>query len=275
MRVLLFSLVFLLGLTQQVSGQLNDYKYIIVPKKFESFRLVNQHNTSTITKFLFTKKGFNAVYDDDLPVELSINRCLGLVLNMESDPSLFKTKVTYVLKDCKGREVFRSEQGSSKIKDYGNAYREAIRGAFISFEVMQYVYTGGANAKKDKKAVAKASQDKKPTTRVVEPEIAAEKEVVVEGVQELPEPKESKDVTSDASLKNTQKLLYAQPIDNGFQLVDKSPKVILVLTRSATPDVYLARNDSQSGVVYKKDGRWLFEHFDNGEVKIEELFIKF
>ena len=41
-----------------VNAQLNDYKYIIVPKKFEEFRSENQYQTSTLIKYYFEENGF-------------------------------------------------------------------------------------------------------------------------------------------------------------------------------------------------------------------------
>ena len=72
-------------------AQFNDYKYIIVPKKFDAFRKENMHSTSTTIKYLLTKRGFNAVYDDALPDDLFQDRCLGLVAILQDDSSLFVT----------------------------------------------------------------------------------------------------------------------------------------------------------------------------------------
>jgi hypothetical protein len=39
-----------------------------------------------------------------------------------------------VLKDCKGIEVYRSQPGASKQKEYKKSYQDALRKAFLSFE---------------------------------------------------------------------------------------------------------------------------------------------
>ena len=36
----------------------NNYKYIIVPKKFDFLKEENQYRVNTFTKFLFEKQGF-------------------------------------------------------------------------------------------------------------------------------------------------------------------------------------------------------------------------
>ena len=53
--VLSFGFVILLNLT--VQAQLDSYKYVIVPKKFDGFKYENRFRTSTLLKFLFLKMG--------------------------------------------------------------------------------------------------------------------------------------------------------------------------------------------------------------------------
>ena len=136
----LYILLFAIVIGNAANAQLNSYKYIIVPKKFEAFKSVNEYQTSTLVKYFFEENGFNALYDDELPMELADNRCLGLMANLEDGSNMFTTKVTIVLKDCNNVEVFRSVEGVSKIKEYNKAYRDAIQKAFVSFAGMDYSY---------------------------------------------------------------------------------------------------------------------------------------
>ncbi len=124
------------------SSQVNmdDYKYIVVPKRFDGFRNENQHQTSTLIKYLFSKKGFVTIYDDNIPVDLSIDRCLGLYVDLIENSSMFTTKTILALKDCKGEEVFLSQEGKSKNKEYKGAFNEAITEAFDSFASLSYTY---------------------------------------------------------------------------------------------------------------------------------------
>jgi len=137
----LISALFLFG-SFLALGQttLNEYKYIIVPKKFDGFRNENQYQTSTIIKHLFSQKGYNVVYDDALPNDLNSNRCLGLTTALDDDSSMFSTKVILHLKDCNGAVVMSTMQGKSKEKDYKMAYTEAIKEAFRSFDIISYSY---------------------------------------------------------------------------------------------------------------------------------------
>ncbi len=124
--------------------QLNDYKYIVVPKQFSEFKRENQYQTSTLVKYLFVEKGFEAVYEDALPQELKDNGCLGLRAKLVDGSSMFTTKATIKLENCSGEEVFTTKEGKSKEKDYKESYGEALREAFTSFDTMNYAYNGKA-----------------------------------------------------------------------------------------------------------------------------------
>ncbi len=124
--------------------QLNDYKYIVVPKQFAEFKRENQYQTSTLVKYLFTEKGFEAVYEDALPQDLKNNGCLGLRAKLVDGSSLFTTKASMKLENCSGEVVFATKEGRSKEKDYKTSYGEALREAFTSFDTMNYSYTGKA-----------------------------------------------------------------------------------------------------------------------------------
>lgn len=122
--------------------QLNDYKYIVVPKQFAEFKRENQYQTSTLIKYLFGEKGFEAVYEDELPQELKNNGCLGLRATLVDGSSMFTTKASVRLENCSGEEVFITKEGKSKEKDYKESYGEALREAFTSFDTMNYAYNG-------------------------------------------------------------------------------------------------------------------------------------
>ncbi len=144
MKRLLLTLLLVSSYLGMAQTDLNDYKYIIVPKKFDSFKRENQYQTSTFIKHLFTKNGFEAFYEDELPMELYEDRCLGLLAELQDGSSMFTTKVTLVLKDCRSQEVFTTIQGKSRLKEYTASYNEAIRLAFTSLENVDYQYSGAA-----------------------------------------------------------------------------------------------------------------------------------
>ncbi len=273
--------------------QLNDYKYIIVPKKFDGFKKVNQYQTSTLVKYLFTEEGFQTVYDDELPNELNNNRCLGLMAKLVDGSSMFTTKAGVVLENCSGQEVFATPVGKSKEKDYKLAYGEALRNAFKTFNTISYSYNGKADKtepitasfKNDVKQIEEKAQSYEPKNKQPMVQQEATREVqsykdnrptpsnLKSSVQSAPTPSVS-DVVIDAE-KSGMGTLYAQEIPNGFQLVDSTPKIRLKIYKTSLPDYFLAEGDSANGVVFQQNGKWFFEQYVDGKLKTEELTVKF
>ena len=291
-----FALVGFSGISQSV---LDEYKYVIVPKRFENFKNANEYQTSTLVKYLFTGKGFNATYDDDLPMDLRMNRCLGLMVQLKDDSNMFTTKTIIVLKDCNGKEVFRTLQGVSKKKEYKEAYSEAIKEAMRSFNGINYAYNGRTESQ-DSITVSFKNDIKKvdEKTEDGQTKVSAEKErtkinpnpavtqVATETTQyykdNTPVDSEFKKVGGEeAALKNNVEeptmsdVWYAQATENGYQLVDSSPKIRMNLLKSSLDSVFMARTDTNNGMVYKKEGVWIFEFYENDKLVQQQLNIKF
>ena len=113
--------------------ELSDYDYVVVPKLYDFLFEEDQHQLNSMTKFYFNKYGFNAYFEDELP---NVTRCDGLRAEVEGKPGFIYTRITVVLKDCYGTELFRSEEGKSKFKEYKKSYQQALREAFKSIEVL-------------------------------------------------------------------------------------------------------------------------------------------
>ena len=281
--VIVFVLTVFCGYSQD---NLNEYKYIIVPKKFDAFRKENQFKTSTLVKYLFTQKGFNTVYDDALPEDLNTDRCLGLIVSVKEESSMFNTKVSLVLKDCSSQEILSTLTGTSKIKEFEGAYREAITEAFETIRAMDYKYVPKEqnnepvtiSFKNDVKNMEKKREPKNKVDVAVvqqvatpEEQIYKSNEPVASNIEKVEQP--TKEIMVED--RNDSDILYAQEIRNGFQLVDNTPKIRLKLFRTSIPDVYAVKHDKDNGVVYKKDGKWYMEYYIGETLKIEELNIKF
>lgn len=276
---LLFLLLFTVGLGCSLYGQLNDYKYIIVPKRFDSYKEQNKYQTSTTIKYLLTQEGFNAVYDDALPEELAKNRCLGLLANLEDNSTFFITKTVLVLRDCQFKEVFRTVEGKSKIKEYKPAYREALSRAFVSFQGMNYKYVPKQEEKQKEEPITVSfkndvkSLDESPKTEVVTQEATPENQSF-----KNMEPTPSSFTKAESIVEEKpigSEVLYAQPIENGYQLVDSTPKIRMKLIKTSMENIFLVEQEGKNGVVFKKDDKWFLEYSENGSKKLEELNIKF
>ena len=279
---LVYVLLFAVGLSTAMHGQLNDYKYIIVPKKFSDFKSENQYQTSTLVKFYFTKNGFNAIYDDEMPLDLAENRCLGLVADLKNNSSLFTTKVSIALKDCHNVEVYRSIEGASKIKEYDEAYKEAIQESFVSFTGMDYKYEPKEpnDIKSSENEIIVSFRDDVKTVDddKMEEKVVEQKATTEEQVYKSVEPKPSnftKATQTEGGEPISSDLLYAQPIPTGYQLVDSTPKVVLKLEETSMENVFLTTYQGNNAVVFSKDGKWILEYLENGDKQQKELNIKF
>jgi hypothetical protein len=250
----------------RAGAQLDRYKYIVVPLQFEEFRQPNQHQTSTLVKHLFVQEGFTAVYDNALPADLLAQPCLGLRTRLQDESSLFQTKVRLVLMDCQGQVVFETQEGKSREKDYKLSYREAISEAFTSLQGIDYTYTpreaeGETAALPSETAETPSPEgDALPTAPAPEAVVAA-----VEGS----EPR-------GPEIGEESELLYAQPIENGYQLVDSRPSVRMKLLNTSRPDTFIALVDGVAqGMVYNKEGQWWHEFYLEGRPQLHKLRIKF
>ena len=283
MKQILFTLLFV-GVLGSSNAQLNSYKYIVIPKKFTIFKTENQYQTSTLIKYLFTSEGYNAIYNDAQPPDLIDNPCLGLYLDLEKISTLSRTKTVLNLKDCNGLTVMRSPEGASKIKEYKEAYHEAIRGSFVFFQEMEYEYKPPTTTEEP---VTASFQNDIKTVEPQEMETAVEEAAVV--TIATPEERYYKDqrpVESDYTISETPEIereteeasgpvYLARKTSNGYELLDGQNKFWLTLFETSTPEVYLARNEKENGMVYKKESKWYFEYYENSELMVQEILIKF
>jgi len=271
---LLLLLIFVIAPAQE---QLNDYKYIIVPKQFDTFKEQNQYQTSTLTKFFLENQGFNVVYDDALPSDLSTNRCLGLLVELVNNSSMFTTKTAVAFKDCNSKQVYISQEGSSKIKDFKGSYNEAIKDAFNSLKGFNYVYNQAAaepitvSFKNDVKNLPTNVQQTVSDTNVpvqLSNSITMSKNdaVVAQKPQEV----------AIENIKVSKNVYYAQGIENGYQLVDSSPKIVMKMFTTSKPNMYLGEDtNGNSGLVYSENGAWFFEYYERNQFIKNTLQIKF
>ncbi len=129
--VLLFTFSFFSNSFSQ--SNLNDYSYVVVPESFEFLAQRDEYQLNSLTKHLFNSNGFNAFLNTELP---DVRRCDGLWADVEGSLGFIYTKIVVVVKDCNGNELFRSEEGKSKIKAFNRTYHDALRKAFRSIAAL-------------------------------------------------------------------------------------------------------------------------------------------
>jgi hypothetical protein len=249
----LFIILLAFSFSVQAQSNVNGYKYLIVPEKFSFLKQINQYGLNTETKALFEQKGFTVYFDNaELPTEIATDRCKALTVELLEKNSMFVTNLTVVLKDCKGTVVLKSKEGKSREKEYNTSYNGALKEAFASLSDFRYV--AGSTAEVSSPA---------PTTPT--PEVKA-------APAPAPAPA-NQPVATEA--KQSEGLLYAQAITNGYQLIDAAPKIVMTLLKSSVEDCFIANKGNTNGVVLKKSGNWFFEYYKENVLVSEKLSIKF
>lgn len=264
LKTIFFTVSFvILSFSGSAQKNLNDYKYIIIPKSFEFSNSEDQYQLNSLTKFLFNKYGYEAYFSDELPEDLKKERCLALISEVSNEESgMFKTKLEIVLKDCYDAVVIKSQIGESRLKEFDKAYNEALRGAFETFQNMDYKYVAKENV------LEKSKEENQPIKEMVKVEEL--KEVTSTKADDI---EKTIEVTTKASTAIKAELYYAQPITNGFQLVNSEPRVVMILLNSSAKDVFIVKD--KNAIVFKKDDKWIYSENDGTSRSEKELNIKF
>jgi hypothetical protein len=252
-----FVLVLLLFLSFSGYSQnaLSNYKCVVVPEKFSFFKQNDQYSLNSLTKGLLQYKGFNAYFDNnELPAEVANNKCLALTADVIEKSGMFTTGLTLVLKDCRGNIVFKSKEGKSREKEYKVAYDMALRDAFTSLNQVSYADSGSTHMQVQPTITTVASAVPVASTAAVPP-------VPVKSTE-----------AADKQLAGT---LYAQPVANGYQLIDTTPKIVLTLLKTSAENYFIAGNATVNGIVMKKNEDWFFEYYKDGKLISEKLLVKF
>lgn len=220
---------------------LSDYSFVIVPEKFDFVDENDKYQLNSLTKFLFNKHGFNAFFDSNRP---NMKRCDGLYAEVEGKPAIIRTKVTVILKDCDGKEVYRSEVGTSKLKAYNKTYTAALRNAFVSIGAL------GVNQKEpttfgENEAMKKEEQTSKEV-------IATEQNV--DTIEPVEEKELIKTIAEEAIYTSNGANFILRNTKSGYALYEK-----------------LQSGDNLKGTLWIKDGK-SFEFMDTAGNKFPGYF---
>lgn len=243
MKKILF-LLLLLTTSLSFSQSLNEYKYAIVPSKFEFIKEKDQYRLNTLTKLLMEKYGFITYFDNDiLPNQVVENNCNIVYVDVKSSGNLFVTKLTVILKNCKNAIVFTSAEGRSREKELQVAYNQALREAFNSFEKLDYKYSGVSKSDENSNVNVISKSDK--NNNVIVP------------------------------ILNQQ--LFAKPLGtNLFQLLTNEtdiPNLVLTIAKTNNSSIFIVDEARRKGVVYKNNNEWIFDYYENEKLISEKLNI--
>ena len=237
----------LFSITAYSQSTLNNYKYVLVPERFDFFKTDDQYGLNSLARMLLEDKGFTALMGNgQLPPQVAANKCNALKAEVVEKKGMFVTNLTLLLKDCQGNIIFKSKEGKSREKEFQSSYTEALQNAFASLKEAPYKYDSTTVA------VAQAQQ----------PAV-------------VPVPSPSNQVATSPSITETTGTLYAQPTSNGYQLIDTTPKKVLTLFKTSTPDYFIAGDGMVNGLVFKKNGEWFFEYYKGDTLVSQKLQIKF
>jgi hypothetical protein len=239
-------LLFILISSYAFSQSVNDYQYVIVPVKYDFLSKEDQYGLNTLTKLLLQKYGFKAyLSNEEIPLNTDKQRCNFLYADVIQDKSLFVTKVKVALKDCKEKVVFETQFGSSREKEFAVAFNQAFRESGKSFDKLKYKYKEGNNSKMVSQEVTTATSQNTSIDTIK---------------------KESN---------QTQELYFAQPIANGYQIVDMEPKIIMKLFNTSEKNVFIAQKENKTGLVIYINGQWFFEYYDGDKLVSESWNLRF
>ena len=244
--------------------KVNNYKFIVVPDQFDFLKQKDEYKTSSLTKFLLKKNGFTVFLNSEqYPKDLIDNPCSGLKALVLDKSTMFKVKVIIELRDCSNRLLYTSKEGVSKLKEFKKGFQEAIRNAHASmidvvFEPFLLEPIG-----KDKKEIVIVN----PVLVKEVKEIKLEVELsVITNIEEAAQVSPTNNIALDSTL-------YAQPKENGFQLINLKPQVVFVILNTGAKDIYVIKD--KNGLLYKKGENWIAEFYEGGEIVVKKYSIKF
>lgn len=229
---------------------LNGYKFALVPAKFSLFKNDDYYRLSVLTKMYLEKSGFITYMDnEEQPAEFASNNCNKVFVDLTEDNGMFLTKIKVVLKDCYGKVIAVSNEGKSREKEYVAAYYEALRNALDSFpELKSHNYNENI-----------AQVSKTEEVKIVKSETVIQPS------------------TTQITKTNTNTTeLFAKPYQNGFQLLTNTtaiPNLVLTITKTSSPDYFIAEQNEKKGVLIRKVDGWYFEYYKDGNLLTEKYTI--
>lgn len=220
---------------------LDQYKYVSVPNRFDFMKSSDQFQISSLAKFLLTKNKFTVLENlEKYPADLAANQCLLLNLNVEQIKGFLKTKLEVQFLNCKNQMVFKSDIGMSREKDFKTAYHQALRDAFSSVSEANYKFNEAID-----------------TVSTNDPPISVKRAVST--------PMQATDLSSS---KFNSEILMTQT-SYGFDMKDPDGIVVYSLYQTMSDGIYII--DKLPGIVYKRGNRFVREYISNQKIIIEPL----
>ncbi|SEA27344.1 hypothetical protein [Bizionia paragorgiae] len=272
-KLVAFTFLFLALFSGYAQHNLNNYKYVIVPDRYEFLNTPNEFRLNELTKFLFEKYNFLTYMESDiLPEDVKSNRCLALSAKVIDRSSMFKTSLIIVLENCKKDIEFSSHEGTSRDKLRDVAFNKALRAASQSLAALNYSYRPDENQIK----LVSESTKIKEEIKALKQEITSlkdAKEVTESRSNESSNTvKRTKDtVTLTTPLKET--VFKATKTSRGYEVSNSVTNEVVLLFPTDLKDVFMVKD--KNAILYKKDGVWIYASLNNSEMVSKVMDIQF
>lgn len=69
-------------------------------------------------------------------------------------------------------------------------------------------------------------------------------------------------------------VLFAQPITNGYQLLDSSSKLVMKILKTTNKECFLVTKGNIHGVLVSREKQWFFEYYQNENLVSEIVAVK-
>jgi len=239
-RILFLGLFMVCATNFYAQNSVNDYEYIIVPEGYTFLKGNDTYQLNSLTKFLFKKYGFTAfIRGEELPEDLKVNGCKGLRADVRKNSGFLKTKLIVDLIDCNGAVLFSTKEGSSKEKEYKNAYHEALRDAFTDIKALNYKYNGKKQVSSNEKVVAESTNAPKVRENVqIENKIP--KQVSIE---------ENTPVAKATSYSYNEEIYFFESKAYGYEILQNKNSIGKIF-KSSRKNSYIIQAGDLSGIGY-------------------------
>jgi hypothetical protein len=221
--------------TTAFSQNVNDYEYVIVPAKFSFLKVDDKYRLNTNSRLLLQKYGFKSVFPSD--------SMPSEIANNNCKKLYFDLVEDNKLLITKIKIVLKDCREKLLFEsDYGTSKEKEL-------EIAYNKALREAGKSFDKLNYKYNGKNNSSITQ---------------------EP--SKTIVSET---DSETFYFAQPIANGFQVVDNEPKVIMKLYYTSQKNVFLGIKGTINGVVISKENHWFFEYYDGDNLISESLNLKF
>jgi hypothetical protein len=210
---------------------------IIVPIKLSAQRNDDDYMLKTFLKFAIEKRGFTALFESDLTKEQLNRPCDFYYVDVVEENKMLSTKLKITVADCQKKIISASEFGTSKEKEFKKAYQIAFREA-------------------EKSLVVNLDQTPAIAVKPAQTQTSA--------------PQEVKTTTPENG-----QFLYAQPIANGFQLINEKPEIICKIFKTSQPKAFIVQKSNVYGIGYLEGDQLTIEYYLDKQLNREVLAVKF